>query len=126
MTKRYDAVIIGAGVIGLEYATIFSALDIQVTLIEPRTTMLDFVDREIKVPVGTEHEWEMPYALVGVAKDFDEMGTWAAKTALRILGGARPDQIPVTANKKGKLYFNRRIARRLGIDETPALATFVD
>ena len=39
--------VVGAGVIGLEYATIFSALDLQVTLIEPRTTMLDFIDREI-------------------------------------------------------------------------------
>ena len=39
--------VVGAGVIGLEYATIFSALDIQVTVIEPRSTMLDFVDREI-------------------------------------------------------------------------------
>ncbi|MGI9511245.1 MAG: Si-specific NAD(P)(+) transhydrogenase [Geminicoccaceae bacterium] len=39
--------VIGAGVIGLEYATIFSALDIQVTLIEPRSSMLDFIDREI-------------------------------------------------------------------------------
>lgn len=39
--------VVGAGVIGLEYATIFSALDLQVTLIEPRTSMLDFIDREI-------------------------------------------------------------------------------
>ncbi len=39
--------VIGAGVIGIEYATIFSALDVQVTLIEPRATMLDFVDREL-------------------------------------------------------------------------------
>ena len=39
--------VIGAGVIGLEYATIFSALDTQVTLIEPRTSFLDFVDREL-------------------------------------------------------------------------------
>ncbi|WP_088560242.1 Si-specific NAD(P)(+) transhydrogenase [Arboricoccus pini] len=39
--------VVGAGVIGVEYATIFSALDVPVTLIEPRTTMLDFVDREI-------------------------------------------------------------------------------
>ncbi len=39
--------VIGAGVIGIEYATIFSALDVQVTLIEPRDTFLDFVDREI-------------------------------------------------------------------------------
>jgi NAD(P) transhydrogenase len=40
-------VVIGAGVIGIEYATIFSALDVAVTLIEPRDTFLDFVDREI-------------------------------------------------------------------------------
>jgi NAD(P) transhydrogenase len=40
-------VVIGAGVIGLEYATIFSALDTQVTVIDPKATMLDFIDREI-------------------------------------------------------------------------------
>jgi len=39
--------IIGAGVIGVEYATIFSALDVRVTLIEPRSTMLDFLDKEL-------------------------------------------------------------------------------
>ncbi|MEZ5930802.1 MAG: Si-specific NAD(P)(+) transhydrogenase [Alphaproteobacteria bacterium] len=39
--------VIGAGVIGLEYATIFSALDIQVTLIDTRRTVLEFIDREI-------------------------------------------------------------------------------
>jgi NAD(P) transhydrogenase len=39
--------VIGAGVIGIEYATIFSALDVHVTLIEPRETMLDFIDREL-------------------------------------------------------------------------------
>jgi NAD(P) transhydrogenase len=40
-------VVIGGGVIGVEYATIFSALDVPVTLIEPRQTILDFVDREV-------------------------------------------------------------------------------
>ncbi|RED53630.1 Si-specific NAD(P)(+) transhydrogenase [Aestuariispira insulae] len=39
--------VIGAGVIGVEYATIFSALDVNVTLVEPRNSMLDFVDREL-------------------------------------------------------------------------------
>jgi len=39
--------VIGGGVIGVEYATIFSALDVPVTLVEPRDTVLDFVDREI-------------------------------------------------------------------------------
>ena len=39
--------VIGGGVIGVEYATIFSALDIPVTLLESRDTILDFVDQEI-------------------------------------------------------------------------------
>ncbi|MEZ2130606.1 MULTISPECIES: Si-specific NAD(P)(+) transhydrogenase [unclassified Sinorhizobium] len=40
-------IVIGAGVIGIEYATIFSALDTQVTVVDPKATMLDFIDREI-------------------------------------------------------------------------------
>jgi NAD(P) transhydrogenase len=39
--------VVGAGVIGLEYATIFSALDVPVTIIEPRKNFLEFIDREI-------------------------------------------------------------------------------
>lgn len=39
--------VVGAGVIGVEYATIFSALDVAVTLVEPRPTFLDFIDKEL-------------------------------------------------------------------------------
>lgn len=39
--------VVGAGVIGMEYATIFSALDIRVTLIDPREDILSFIDRDI-------------------------------------------------------------------------------
>jgi NAD(P) transhydrogenase len=39
--------VIGAGVIGVEYATIFSALDVAVSLVEPRDSFLDFIDQEI-------------------------------------------------------------------------------
>lgn len=39
--------VIGAGVIGVEYATIFSALDVRVALVEPRMSMLDFIDRSL-------------------------------------------------------------------------------
>lgn len=41
-------IVVGAGVIGIEYATIFSALDTQVIVVEPRDSMLDFIDREIR------------------------------------------------------------------------------
>lgn len=39
--------VIGAGVIGLEYATIFSALGVRVTVIDKRNQLLPFIDREI-------------------------------------------------------------------------------
>lgn len=40
-------VVVGAGVIGIEYASMFAALGSKVTVIEKRPTMLDFCDREI-------------------------------------------------------------------------------
>jgi NAD(P) transhydrogenase len=39
--------VIGAGVIGVEYATIFSALDTKVTLVDSRHRMLEFVDHDV-------------------------------------------------------------------------------
>jgi NAD(P) transhydrogenase len=40
-------VVVGAGVIGIEYASMFAALGTKVTVVEKRHTMLDFCDREI-------------------------------------------------------------------------------
>jgi NAD(P) transhydrogenase len=39
--------VVGAGVIGVEYATVFAALGIEVTLLDMRKTLLDVVDREL-------------------------------------------------------------------------------
>ena len=39
--------VVGAGVIGIEYATIFSALDVKVTVTDPAPLLLPFVDREL-------------------------------------------------------------------------------
>jgi NAD(P) transhydrogenase len=39
--------VIGAGVIGIEYATMFSTLGVRVTLIDKRDRVLPFIDREI-------------------------------------------------------------------------------
>jgi NAD(P) transhydrogenase len=40
-------VIVGAGVIGCEYASMFGALGIEVTLVDPKGTILPFLDAEI-------------------------------------------------------------------------------
>jgi NAD(P) transhydrogenase len=42
-----DLIVVGAGVIGIEYASMCAALEVRVTIIEQRAEMLDFVDREI-------------------------------------------------------------------------------
>ncbi len=39
--------VIGAGIIGLEYATIFAALGMRVTVVDKRPRLLGFVDHEI-------------------------------------------------------------------------------
>jgi len=39
--------VVGGGVVGIEYASIFAALGVEVTLVERRDRPLDFVDREI-------------------------------------------------------------------------------
>jgi len=39
--------VVGGGVIGLEYATIFSTLEIPVTVVEAREQILEFIDRDI-------------------------------------------------------------------------------
>ena len=40
-------VVVGAGVIGIEYASMFAALGAKVTVVEKRRSMLDFCDPEI-------------------------------------------------------------------------------
>jgi len=40
-------VVVGAGVIGVEFASMFAALGTKVTVVDGRTTMLDFCDQEI-------------------------------------------------------------------------------
>jgi NAD(P) transhydrogenase len=42
-----ELIVVGAGVVGLEYASMMTALDIKVTIIDQRPTLLDFVDREL-------------------------------------------------------------------------------
>jgi NAD(P) transhydrogenase len=42
-----EIIVVGAGVVGLEYASFMAALGADVTLIDQRPTVLEFVDREI-------------------------------------------------------------------------------
>jgi NAD(P) transhydrogenase len=46
-TLPREIIVVGAGVVGLEYASFMAALGSEVTLIDQRSQILDFVDREI-------------------------------------------------------------------------------
>lgn len=80
-----------------------------------------FVEENIRIPVGASFPWLMPFALLGITNIPEEQGTWAAQTALKILDGMKPAEIPITQNAGGKLIINMRIADKLGARFSMAL-----
>jgi len=57
----------------------------------------------------TNHEWMMPYSVLGVTKVPEEQGVWSAKAALKILEGMSPRAIPIVANNQRDIWINRDI-----------------
>jgi len=74
-----------------------------------------FVLENIKIPTGVEARWMMPFALIGLTKVPEEQGEYAAETALRIIDGENPSDIPVEENKKGSLMLNLKTAKKLDV-----------
>jgi hypothetical protein len=75
-----------------------------------------FVEAETRVPTGVLYDFLAPYAMIGFVKLPEEQGVWAARTALKILNGTAPADIPVTRNREGKLIINTRIAQALKVE----------
>lgn len=77
--------------------------------------MIAFVRENTTVPTGALQKYLTDYALSTMAKNGEEQGKYAAQTALDILGGRSPSQIPVVANKEASIYLNMFLATKLGI-----------
>lgn len=77
--------------------------------------MIAFVAENTKVPTGALQKYLIHYALLTFAKIGEEQGEHAARTALEIIDGASPEDIPIVANKKAKIYLNMRLAKKMGI-----------
>ena len=73
-----------------------------------------------KVAVTT-YKWMLPYVSLAFTRLPEEQGEWSAKTALRILDGEKPADIPIATNKKGKTYINLKMAEKLNIVLKPEL-----
>jgi ABC-type uncharacterized transport system substrate-binding protein len=76
----------------------------------------DFVLRNSRIPSGTCYDFMAPLSLIGVVKVAEEQGFWAADAALQILDGTSPAKIPITTNKRAKLFINKKIGDAMGID----------
>jgi ABC-type uncharacterized transport system substrate-binding protein len=68
-----------------------------------------------KIPTGTTAAWRMPYSLIGYARIPEEQGRWSAQTAIEIIDGTKPIDIPLVKNREGKLMINVRLVKKLGI-----------
>lgn len=74
-----------------------------------------FVEANLKIPTGTAHELETPYAVISFTKVAQEQGIWAAQTALKILSGVSPADTPIATNEQSHLSLNLRLAEKLDI-----------
>lgn len=72
------------------------------------------LQENLRVPVLTHDDFMMPYAVFGLTKVAREQGQWAANTALSILNGQSPADIPVTQNQQTEMYINQTLAERIG------------
>jgi ABC-type uncharacterized transport system substrate-binding protein len=73
-----------------------------------------FLFNNSKIPTGSHNSFMAPYVLFTVAKLPLEQGNFAAKTALRILDGLSPAQIPVAVNELNHITINLKMAQAAG------------
>ena len=96
-----DLTVLGAGVIGCEYASIFAALGVQVTLVEARDRLLPFLDTEIterlRIALGRLGNTEM------LATPFTRVRREGDKIVTSLENGRdlRTDKLLFTAGRQG-------------------------
>jgi NAD(P) transhydrogenase len=94
--------VIGAGIIGVEYATIFSALDTKVTLIDSRGTILEFVDAD--VVDAFRHDLQDRGIALRLGESVERVEKQADGRAVTYLKGGRrvaSDMVMVAAGRVG-------------------------
>jgi len=82
-----------------------------------------------RVPSGSVAPHMGRFVLLNFAKVREEFGEHSARTALRILAGIPPADIPLSTNRQARVLVNMRLAKALGIRFPVAFlerATFVE
>jgi len=79
------------------------------------TEAIKFTREITKIPSGSSHDFIAPFVLINYAKLAEEQGELAAGIAINILEGKSIKDFPIVSNKKGQMYVNLAIAKKLGI-----------
>ncbi|APG27782.1 hypothetical protein A7E78_07990 [Syntrophotalea acetylenivorans] len=75
----------------------------------------EFLLQNVAKPTGSRLGYMERFVTFTVAKVPQEQGEWAARTALRILGGVDPKDIPLASNERASLTLNLKMAKAAGI-----------
>jgi hypothetical protein len=72
-----------------------------------------FAEQNTRIVTGCLLDWLAPMAFLGATRSADEQGRYAANTALKILSGTSPRDIPIRGNVQANIIINMRIAKKL-------------
>jgi hypothetical protein len=85
------------------------------------TAAAGFALETARIPVGCVNDTAMVCSTLGLVKEVGEQAEWAAATAIEIIDGKKPSEIPLTNNKLGQIVLNLDIAEKLDIVFDPVL-----
>lgn len=94
-----------------------------ILLVGPRHGIPDWNEEEVvafiadnsRIPSVSFYNYMYQYSLLSFGTLAEEQGEYAAKTALAILGGENPANIPIVRNHKAKILLNMKLAKKMGI-----------
>jgi len=75
----------------------------------------DFALQQSKKLSITNNLWMSPYSMMAFVKIPREQGEWAATVALEIISGVKPNEIPITPNRKWNVYINPTLLKKANI-----------
>ena len=75
-----------------------------------------FLTEHASVLTLSMDEWMTPFVMLGFTQVGREQGEYAAETALKILEGTNPMDIPIIANRQWNLFINESLLNKAGID----------
>ena len=72
-----------------------------------------YAEQNTRIVTGCLLDWLAPMAFLGATRSAHEQGRYAANTAVKILSGTSPRDIPIRGNVEANIIINMRIAKKL-------------